>query len=172
MTYVPFDPATDNPEKRIPREPHETKVDPHEFVKAVDTTELKEQPVPKGRGAVIVPLVLSDLQERMRIGTERYGEPLKAFNGRNALQDAYEEALDKCVYLRQALEEARENAVQQDYFCRKFEEFLSTIRHKYNLSPDGTPWGVYTWGDGTMLNTRIKEMIGSIEKELDAVEKA
>ena len=35
-----------------------------------------------------------------------YGEPLTTGNGRDALRDAYEEALDLCLYLRQALEES------------------------------------------------------------------
>lgn len=34
-----------------------------------------------------------------------YGRPLETFNGRNPAQDAYEEALDLAVYLRQLLEE-------------------------------------------------------------------
>jgi hypothetical protein len=52
-------------------------------------------------------LVAADLQKRKELGTQRYGTPLQAHNNRNALQDAYEEALDLCVYLRQALEEQR-----------------------------------------------------------------
>jgi hypothetical protein len=35
----------------------------------------------------------------------QYGERLAAHNGRDALQDAYEEALDLALYLRQALAE-------------------------------------------------------------------
>ena len=31
--------------------------------------------------------------------------PLQAFNGRDSLKDAYEEALDLCVYLRTAIYE-------------------------------------------------------------------
>lgn len=50
-------------------------------------------------------LVIADMQERDRLGMERYGKPLVANNGRDALRDAYEEALDLAVYLRQAIEE-------------------------------------------------------------------
>lgn len=53
----------------------------------------------------ILDLVVADLQERARVGLRKYGEPLRAFNGRSALQDAYEEALDLAMYLRQRLEE-------------------------------------------------------------------
>jgi hypothetical protein len=52
--------------------------------------------------------VALDLRARVERGTREYGEPLTTFNGRNALQDAYEEALDLCLYLKQALlEQAR-----------------------------------------------------------------
>lgn len=47
--------------------------------------------------------VVSDMKARRLLGIERYGRPVKVFNGRNALQDAYEEALDLAVYMKQAL---------------------------------------------------------------------
>ncbi len=49
--------------------------------------------------------VRSDLGERERLGKERYGVALYPHNGRNSLQDAYEEALDMACYLKQALVE-------------------------------------------------------------------
>lgn len=49
--------------------------------------------------------VALDLAGRKQIGIERYGQPLQAHNGRDALRDAYEEALDLLVYLRQFQEE-------------------------------------------------------------------
>jgi hypothetical protein len=61
-------------------------------------------PIPNGRRP-IVDLVVEDLVERKRIGTERYGTPLQAHNGRDALVDAYQEALDQTLYLRQEIEE-------------------------------------------------------------------
>ena len=53
----------------------------------------------------VLPLVLADLEQRVAKGAAEYGEPLTTHNGRDALQDAYEEALDQALYLRQALEE-------------------------------------------------------------------
>lgn len=53
----------------------------------------------------ITDLVIQDMERRKIIGIERYKTPLQAFNGRDALMDAYEEALDLCQYLRQAIEE-------------------------------------------------------------------
>jgi hypothetical protein len=49
--------------------------------------------------------VIADMHERDQVGRERYGTPLQAHNGRDALVDAYQEALDLVVYLRQAIEE-------------------------------------------------------------------
>lgn len=67
---------------------------------------MKKQPDPvKNNNPAIVDLVVTDMLERKRVGIERYGVPLQANNGRNALVDAYEEALDLCMYLKQALEE-------------------------------------------------------------------
>ncbi len=64
-------------------------------------------PVPSARQPVWE-MVIADMEKRNRVGTERYGTPLQAFNGRDALQDAYEEALDLAAYLRQAIEERKE----------------------------------------------------------------
>jgi hypothetical protein len=50
-------------------------------------------------------LVIEEMKQRDRVGRERYGTALKPWNGRDALKDAYEEALDLCVYLRQAMYE-------------------------------------------------------------------
>jgi hypothetical protein len=67
-----------------------------------------DQPLPLGNdGPVIHRLVQDDLEKRLQVGIERYGQPLQAFNGRDSLQDAYEEVLDLAVYLRQRIEEER-----------------------------------------------------------------
>ena len=64
-----------------------------------------KQHAPKGKGSPILGMVLADLTNRALEGKEKYGEPLLANNGRNALWDAYQEALDLAMYLRQAIEE-------------------------------------------------------------------
>lgn len=53
--------------------------------------------------------LVADMRERDRIGRERYGTPLQAHNGRDALVDAYQEALDGTVYVRQRIEEDPED---------------------------------------------------------------
>lgn len=66
-----------------------------------------KQPTPKGSGNPILGMVLADLTNRALEGKEKYGEPLLAHNGRNSLWDAYQEALDLAMYLRQAIEEQK-----------------------------------------------------------------
>ena len=65
-----------------------------------------KQKSPKGDGADIAKLVQADIEARAEMGEKKYGERLKPFNGRNALWDAYQEALDLCMYLRQMIEES------------------------------------------------------------------
>lgn len=47
----------------------------------------------------------NDIHERAEMGKQKYGTLLKPFNGRNALNDLYQEVLDAIVYMRQALYE-------------------------------------------------------------------
>ena len=65
-----------------------------------------DQPPPApSAGCEVWPLVVADMLARDHVGRARYGTPLRAGNGRDALIDAYQEALDLAVYLRQAIEE-------------------------------------------------------------------
>ena len=65
-----------------------------------------EQPVPTANDSTPVwQLVIADMRERDYVGRQRYGTPLQVNNGRDALIDAYQEALDLAVYLRQLIEE-------------------------------------------------------------------
>lgn len=45
-------------------------------------------------------LVIEDARARDAVGRERYGVPLQPGNERDSLRDAYEEALDLMVYLK------------------------------------------------------------------------
>ena len=66
---------------------------------------VEQPPLTPNASRPIWELVIEDMQERDYVGRERYGTPLQAHNGRDALRDAYAEALDLAVYLRQAIEE-------------------------------------------------------------------
>ena len=65
-----------------------------------------EQPAPvENDQPAVWPLVIMDMAARDQVGRARYGVPLQPNNGRDALRDAYEESLDLCAYLRQAIME-------------------------------------------------------------------
>ena len=74
------------------------------------------QPPPvRNDSTPIVDLVVKDLQARAEAGLAKYGVKLQAHNGRDALMDAYQEALDMGMYLRQKLEEhSAERAAVRD----------------------------------------------------------
>lgn len=65
-----------------------------------------KQPMPiKNEYPAIWDLVISDIADREEYGMKTYGTRLQPFNGRDALVDAYQEALDLVVFLRQAIYE-------------------------------------------------------------------
>lgn len=70
---------------------------------------VKKQPAPKMKGRVVVDLVHDDLDERAALGRETYGMNLMSDNGRDHLIDAYQEALDMCMYLRAEIENRPKN---------------------------------------------------------------
>ena len=63
-------------------------------------------PIPNGH-VDIQTLVIRELDQRRELGIERYGTALQPFNGRDALQDLYEELMDGMVYIRQEIEERK-----------------------------------------------------------------
>lgn len=64
----------------------------------------EKQPAAKHNDSPCVwDLVLADMQELDQMGLRKHGTRLQANNGRDALVDAYQEALDLVVYLRQAI---------------------------------------------------------------------
>lgn len=65
-----------------------------------------DQPLPvPNKSLDVQSMVINDVLSRRQVGIERYGTPLQPHNGRDALRDAYEEALDLACYLRQAIAE-------------------------------------------------------------------
>lgn len=67
----------------------------------------KAQPKPQNKREhpAVWDLVMADMKDRDKTGKKRYGVRLKPHNGRRALVDAYQEALDLVVYLRQEIYE-------------------------------------------------------------------
>lgn len=74
--------------------------------------------------APLVDRIGADFAARTQQGIATYGEPLRAHNGRHALVDAYQEALDLAQYLRQWLAEQaaqpwtlERHGLQEHYAC-------------------------------------------------------
>lgn len=82
------------------------------------------------RAAVVV-----DAENRDSVGLARYGKRLRPFNGRDALVDAYQEALDKAVYLRQAIEEQESRAHGAGVLRSIYEDELRSILRIRALLP-------------------------------------
>lgn len=61
------------------------------------------QPDPTPGKQEVAKFVLQDIQERIGAGYKKYGTKLMTHNGRDALWDAYQEAIDLVMYLRQAI---------------------------------------------------------------------
>jgi hypothetical protein len=71
-------------------------------------TLVAEQPAPvPNETRPIWQLVIDDMRAKHEAGVAKYGTPLQAHNGRDALVDLYQELLDACAYVRQAIAEAR-----------------------------------------------------------------
>jgi hypothetical protein len=61
------------------------------------------QPPPRPGNVNVAEVVLQDIHSRVEAGYRKYGTPLQTNNGRDALWDAYQEAIDLVMYLRQAI---------------------------------------------------------------------
>jgi len=62
-------------------------------------------PPPRPGITDVTELVIADIRARSDAGLKKYGTRLQTHNGRDALMDAYQEALDLVAYLRQVIEE-------------------------------------------------------------------
>lgn len=89
------------------------------------------QPAPVGGGAEVWPLVIEDMRASDMAGRAKYGVPLTAGNGRDALVYAYQEALDLAVYLRQAIaEDWRGRALRAEARVKALEEENAALRRQ------------------------------------------
>ena len=69
----------------------------------LDSKAVTPQPAPHSGKLTVIDYVLADTTERAAMGVQKYGTHLQTHNGRDALWDAYQEAMDLCMYLRQAI---------------------------------------------------------------------
>jgi len=70
-------------------------------------------------------------RQRAKMGKDKYAVYLTAANGRNPLVDAFQEALDQLVYLRQAIED--------EYLRQVNEEAMPPIHPDYATRPEPAP---------------------------------
>lgn len=87
--------------------------------------QIQPQPDPEPNARQpIADVLINRIMDRKTAGIESYGTPLQAFNGRNPLIDALDEAIDQCKYLLQEIEERREllEAVDEAIACWFFDE--------------------------------------------------
>lgn len=112
------------------------------------TISFMDQPKPVvNEQALIVNKVIEDLNLRKEVGIQRYGVALQPFNGRNALQDAYEEALDLTQYLKQVI---IENEKLKDNFNTTVEALKEIFLYEYNIA------GARTVADTALKNVGVK----------------
>ena len=89
-----------------------------------------EEPAPEANDLPAVwDLVIANMRARDQIGEARYATRLQPFNGRDVLVDAYQEALDLAVYLRQAIYERDQKQCSNCFLW-------STDKTNYNHCPD------------------------------------
>lgn len=69
---------------------------------STDATKPEPMPTPNQRPAAWEE-VIKDMRDRDAFGRRKYDTPLQPFNGRKPLVDAYQEALDLSVYLKQQI---------------------------------------------------------------------
>jgi len=70
-----------------------------------------DQPLPVINDEIsIQDRVIADIQERKQLGISRYGTALQPFNGRDALQDLYDELIDATQYIKQEIVEREERS--------------------------------------------------------------
>lgn len=73
-----------------------------------------DQPLPHGGRECVQDALIQEIRARKELGCQRYGSPLMTHNGRSAIRDAREEALDLTVYLMQVELELRDLLAERD----------------------------------------------------------
>lgn len=80
-------------------------------------------------------LLIADIERRRLLGVQRYGQAHRPFNGRNTLQDWYDEQLDMLVYARSVLSSAE--ATREDLVDEVFAALAK--HHTEKMQGEGTP---------------------------------
>lgn len=105
--------------------------------------------------------VIADLREREQVGIRRYGRTLETFNGRNALQDAYEEVLDLAQYIKQVLMEDDALRTENEKLRQTLDGVLTEVESWF-IEPN-TASGLYE-GNGGLTPLTIRQARESFDE--------
>lgn len=109
-------------------------VNNHPAVWDLVLNDLEKLEFPHPTQMLVKAMLVVDIKKRDAAGERKYGTRLQPFNGRNSLQDAYEEALDCMVYMRQACEEIRNPLVLTPYIQNKQIGLFKTYQKSIELA--------------------------------------
>lgn len=131
---------------------------------------MSEQPEPiKNENPHIVDLVIEDMKERKELGIRRYGTALQAFNGREALQDLYEELQDACIYIKQVLEEKDKEGFKKQLTVLLKEKDVVDLSYFINDAIDELETASEENDNTLAVGIRIGKAISQIQKASDMV---
>lgn len=122
------------------------------------TTHNAPQPLPiPVDGPAVWDLVIADMQDRDRVGLENYGVRLTVGDGRDSLIDAYQESLDKSVYLKKAI-------IEQDGLRRRIVALEQRLEAEQGFRDKAEKSAILARAEVFTTNTQLtaaKERIGA-----------
>lgn len=129
---------------------------------------VEDQPAPtKNERPAIWDLVIDDMRERDQVGLRKYGTRLQPHNGRDCLVDAYQEALDMAVYLRQKIQEDRGARGQGgSLFEKNAKEIFRTLTHAVHSNAVNHGWWEEDRGTEPLLlmHAEISEAVEALRE--------
>jgi hypothetical protein len=102
--------------------------------------------------------LIEDIKSRDKRGWEIYKKPMTTFDGRNSLQDAYEEALDLVVYLKKFL-------LEQDNLLKIIDQ-IAKENYKLGFIDGSDTTGIQADEIWICKIEELKEKIKGMKKEI------
>lgn len=82
--------------------------------------DIRPEPKPVGGKGDVMREVILDIEGRITHGEEKYGQRVRAFNGRDAMRDLYQELMDALVYTKQNLMEGHDHDEQLQHLISEW----------------------------------------------------